>query len=58
MSLPKKFNEYISKEQTNVLLNASQLYNGRNISIRLFEKRDIRPSVYAYNAKSELKKYD
>ena len=35
-----------------------QLYNGRNTIIRLFENRNIRPSVYAHNAKSEPKKYD
>ena len=30
-----------------------QLYNGRNTIIRLFENRNIRPSVYAFNAKSD-----
>ena len=30
-----------------------QLYNYRNKIIRLFENKNIRPSVYAYNAKSE-----
>ena len=55
---PKTFNEYILKEQTNVLLNVMQLYNYRNKIIRLFENKNIRPSMSAYNAKSEPKEYD
>ena len=35
-----------------------QLYNDRNAIIKLFENRNIKLSVYAYNAKSEPKKYD
>ena len=29
------------------------LYNGRNEIIKLFERKDITPSVYAYDAKSD-----
>ena len=29
------------------------LYNGKNIIIRLFESKDITPSMYAYDANSE-----
>ena len=53
--LPKKFKDFISKKQTNVLLNAMQLYNNKNAIIRLFENRNIIPSVHAYNTKSEPK---
>ena len=35
-----------------------QLYNYRNRIIRLFKNKNIRLSVYAYNAKSEPKEYD
>ena len=52
---PKNFSKIISKEQTRVLLNAMQLCNYRNTIIRLFENKNIRPSMYAYNAKSEPK---
>ena len=52
---PKKFNEHDPKEQTNVLLNAMQLYNYGNKIVRLFENKNIRPSMYA---KSEPKEYD
>ena len=34
------------------------LYNARSKTIKLFEDKSINPSVYAYNAKSEPKKYD
>ena len=54
---PKNFNTFISKEQTNVLLNAMQLYNYRDNIIRLFENKNIRP-IYAYNAKSKPEEYD
>ena len=55
--LSKKFNKFISKEQTNVLLNAMQLYNYRDNIIRLYENKNIRP-IYAYNAKSKPEEYD
>ena len=55
---PKKFNKFISKEQPNVLLNAMQLYNYRNKIILSFENINIRPSMYAHNAKSEPEKND
>ena len=35
-----------------------QLYNYRNKIIELFENKNIKPSIYAYDAKSELKEYD
>ena len=57
---PKNFKEIISKEKTNVLLNAMQLYNYRNKIIRLLENKYIRPSVYAHNdgAKKSGQKFD
>ena len=36
---PKKFKEYISQEQKDVLLNAVKQYNDRSKIIRLFEKK-------------------
>ena len=33
-----------------------QLHNSKNAIIRLFEDRNIRPSMYAYNTKFEPKK--
>ena len=35
-----------------------QLYNYRNKIIGLFENKNIRSSMYAYNANSEPEKYD
>ena len=34
------------------------LYNSRNKIIKLFEDGDLKPSDYAYDAKSEPKEYD
>ena len=50
---PDKFREYISNKEKGVLLNAMNLYNGRNKIIKLFESKDITPSMYAYYAKSD-----
>ena len=55
---PIKFHKFISGEQTNVLLNTIQLYNGRNKIIKLFEDKNITYSAYALNAKSEPEEYD
>ena len=41
---PKNVNEYISKEQANVLLNAMQLCYYRNKIVKLFEDKSIKPS--------------
>ena len=35
-----------------------QLYNYRNKIIRLFENKNIRPSMYTCNAKSKSEEYD
>ena len=51
--LPEKFREYISNKEKGVLLNAMNLYNGRNKINKLFESKDITPSMYAYDAKSD-----
>ena len=51
--LPDKFREYISNKEKRVLLNAMNLYNGRNKIIKLFESKDITPSMYAYDTKSD-----
>ena len=48
-----KFREYISNKEKDVLLNAINLYNGRNKIIELFESKDIAPSMYVYDAKSD-----
>ena len=40
-------------KQTNVLLNAVNLYNGRNKIIKLFKDNAISPSMYAYDAESD-----
>ena len=50
---PKKFKEFISEEQKNILLNAMNLYNSRNKIIGLFENKAISHSMYAYDAKSD-----
>ena len=41
--LSKRFKEYISEEQKCLLLNAMNLYNGRNKIIKLFEDGTINP---------------
>ena len=51
--LPDKFREYISNKEKDILLNAINLYNGRNKIIKFFESKDITPSMYAYDAKSD-----
>ena len=42
------------KQQKDVLLNAMNLYNGRNKFIKIFESKDITPSMYAYDAKPDV----
>ena len=49
----KSFKEGTSKEQKDALLNAIRLYDGRSKITRLFENKDIEPSDYPHNAKSE-----
>ena len=51
--LPDKFREYILKKEKNILLNAMNLYNGRNKIIKLFESKNITPFMHAYDAKSD-----
>ena len=51
--LPDKCREYISNKEKDVLLNATNLYNGRNKIIKLFESKDVIPSMYTYDAKSD-----
>ena len=51
--LPDKFREYISNKEKDVLLNAMNLCNGRNKIIKLFESKDVIPSMYTYDAKSD-----
>ena len=49
----KSFEKNIDKDQKNALLNAISLCNGRNTTIKLFKEKNIKPSDYPYNAKSE-----
>ena len=53
-----KFKEYIPKEQEDVFINPVNLYNDRNKIIKLFADKNIMPSNYALDAKSETKDYD
>ena len=50
---PPNIRDYLPKYHQCVLLNAMQLYNYKNKIIRLFENKDIRPSMYAHNAESD-----
>ena len=50
---PKNFEKDIDKDQKNTLLNAMGLCNDKNMIIKLFEDKNIKPSDYPYNAKSE-----
>ena len=43
----------MSNKEKDALLNAMNLYNGRNKIIKLFEGKGISPSMYAYDAKSD-----
>ena len=51
--LPDKFREYISNKEKGFLFNAMNLYNGRNKIINLSKSKDITPTIYAYDAKSD-----
>ena len=55
---PKNFKGGTLKEQKAVLLNAINFYDGRSKIIRLFENKDIRPSHYPHNAKSEPEEFE
>ena len=48
------FKENIVEDQRNVLLNATDLYNGRSKIINLFENKSIESNYFPHNAKSEL----
>ena len=52
---PPKFREYLPKDHQSVILNAMELYNYRNKIFRLFQNKNIRPSM---NAKSDPEEYD
>ena len=52
-SFPKNCKEGTLEDQRNILINSMRLYNGRNKIIKLFEDRNIKPTDYSYNAKSE-----
>ena len=51
--LHDRFKEYMSNKEKDTLLNVMSLYNGRNKFIKLFESKDITPSMYASDAKSD-----
>ena len=57
-NLSKKVKKNTSQEQGNVLLNAMNLYEGRNKIIKLYEDRNIKPSKYPHSAKFEATEYD
>ena len=50
---PPKFKEYLPKDQQSVFLNAVNVYNDRNKIIKLFEDKNIMPSNYSLDPKSE-----
>ena len=56
--LSKNFKENILEDQKNILINAMKLCNGKNKIIKLYEDKNIKPSNFSHNAKSEPEEFE